>query len=265
MLNELRAYYARVGLEAVNFRCPMAESCRAVCNDFVSAREAFVGSEYESGTLPRVLFVSLDPAKDLSDRDPSKRTVQAMREREESASRPSEGAKGFRRGDHWYQTHKFAHDLLGRVAISHDIAPPSFQNIHKYFAHTNSAKCKDVARGTTQGHGRLFDNCRQFIPEEVAALKPDVVVTQGVRAREALSGAFPVLDTQRVPANPRFGCESVEIGDRPVLKLGMYHPNARFGLYQKEVREAWEWYMRVGHAFLTEDKGGFRLSGGEAS
>lgn len=250
-----------MGIEAVDFRCPMAESCRAVCTDFVSAREAFVGSEYEKGTLPRVLFVSLDPARDLSNRDPSKRTMQAMREREESASRPSEGSKGFRRNSHWYQTHRFAHDLLCRVAASRGIAPPSFQNIHKYFAHTNSAKCKDAARGAAQGHARLFENCRQFIPEEVATLRPDVVITQGVRAREALSGAFTVLDRQHSPMNYRY--EIVEVTDRPVLKLGMYHPNARYGRYQKEVREAWEWYMQVGYTFLTQGQEGLPPFGGK--
>src|SRR4051812_817116 len=68
VLNGLRNYYITTGISAERFRCPMAPSCRAVCVDFISAREAFVGSEYERGTLPRVLFVSLDAAKDLSDR-----------------------------------------------------------------------------------------------------------------------------------------------------------------------------------------------------
>jgi hypothetical protein len=251
VLDELRAYYDRVGICAVDFRCPMAGSCRAVCGDFVSAREAFVGSEYETGTLPRVLFVSLDPAR--SDRDPSKRTMQAMRRREESASKPPEGTKGFRRGAHWYETHKFAHDLLGRFAASQNMPPPSFEDVHRYFAHTNSAKCKDLALGTEQGHQRLFHNCRQFVTEEVATMRPDIIVTQGVRARESLSGAFTVLDKQLAPVDSRYGYEIVKITDRPVLKLGMYHPNSR-GHYKKEVREAWDWYMQVGHAFLTQGK-----------
>lgn len=201
MLNGLRHYYTESGIAAEQFRCPMAESCGSVGTQFISACEAFVGTEYEAGTLPRVLFISLDPAP---------------------------------------------------IAHARGRQPPSFTDIHKYFAHTNSAKCKDAAQGTGQGRARLFKNCRRFIPGEVRALQPDVIVTQGSLARESIRDAFPVRERKVAPGNPQYGCQVIEIGRRAVLEFDMVHPTARLGLYQQEVREAWEWYMSVGHAFLLK-------------
>lgn len=249
MVEDLIRYYRSAGIAAQEFRCPMAPSCRAASKDFISAREAFVGSEYEKGTLPRVLFISLDPAKDLSDRDPAKRALMSMRQWEESGSRPEQGSPGFRKSDHWYQTHKFAHELLAPVACARGIVPFAFACVNKYFAHTNSAKCKDASQGTNQGRAVLFKNCRRFIPGEVENLLPDVIVTQGSFARESIAGAFRTLQ-QLSLRRSSYHAELVQIASRPVLKFEIAHPKARGGRYQREVREAWEWYMRVGHGFL---------------
>jgi hypothetical protein len=59
VLNALRDYYRTSGISE-HFRCPLSSNCRSVCTDFISACEAFVGSEYEAGTMPRLLFISLD-------------------------------------------------------------------------------------------------------------------------------------------------------------------------------------------------------------
>lgn len=229
----------------------MAPSCRAACTDFISAREAFVGSEYERGTLPRVLFISLDPARDLSDRDASKRALRSMRQREESADRPERGSAGFRTGDHWYQTHKFAYELLAPVAQARAVGRFAFPDVHKHFAHTNSAKCKDAAQGTDQGRSLLFKNCRQFIPGELVRLRPDVFVTQGAFARDSLAGTFKVLQRGSMPSL-QYHAALLEVDSRPVLRFEMSHPKARAGRYQREVREAWAWYMQVGHTFLLK-------------
>lgn len=251
MLKDLTRYYRTNGIAAEDFRCPMAAGCRAVCGDFISAREAFVGSEYEKGTLPRVLFISLDPAKDLSDRDSAKRALKFMRQWEENSARPEQGSPGFRKGDHWYQTHKFAYDLLAPVASERGVTPFAFPHAHKYFAHTNSAKCKDASQGTNQGRAVLFRNCRQFIPGEVVNLLPDVIVTQGSLARESVAGAFRTVQQLFMPSS-LYRAAVVEVDSRPVLKFEMAHPKARAGRYQAEVREAWGWYMRIGHAFLSK-------------
>lgn len=250
LLEELRAFYQREGISAEGFACPMASSCMSAAVDFIPAREAFVGSEYEKGTLPRVLFVSLDPAKDLSGRNPANRTLTFMRQSEE-------GAKGcdptrLPKGDHWYQTHLFAHDLLNEVSIQKGLGPIPFAQIHRHFAHTNSAKCKDAAQGTAQGRALLFRNCRRFIAPEVRTLKPEILVTQGSMARDAIKGQFPVIRSGRCSTNDNYYYSLVSMDDRLVLSLAMAHPKARGGLYQIEKREAYSWYLDVAHRFMLE-------------
>lgn len=95
MLKSLQTYYQRHGISAENFDCvhgrPGLRSCKSISVDFVTAREAFVGSEYEKGTLPRVLFVSIDASSDSPGREPSKRTLEYMRYWEENGKSDPDG------------------------------------------------------------------------------------------------------------------------------------------------------------------------------
>ena len=72
----------------------------------MQAREAFVGTEYEKGALPRLLFVSLDPGS--SDVDPKRRTAESIRYREEHGCDVATLPKP----RHWYRTHELAWILL---------------------------------------------------------------------------------------------------------------------------------------------------------
>jgi hypothetical protein len=61
--------------------------------------------------------------------------------------------------------------------MSRGINPFRLQDVHRYFAHTNNANCKDADRESGQGPARVFDNCRPFIALEVElpdAVKPSV-------------------------------------------------------------------------------------------
>jgi hypothetical protein len=61
MLEKLQEYYRQSGISGEHFDCRHQIKWLSVCTDFVSAREAFVGSGYEkNGDLPRLLLVSLD-------------------------------------------------------------------------------------------------------------------------------------------------------------------------------------------------------------
>jgi hypothetical protein len=250
MLKALQKFYLDSGIAAEHFRCPMASSCRAACTDFISACEAFVGSQYELGTLPRLLFISSDTARDLSDRTPSLRALTAVRQREEKAKRPETGGVGFERQRHWWKTYKFAYDMLGPVAKALGVGAISFPDIRNYFAHTNSAKCKDAGRGSKQGQAVLFRNCRRFIAGEVGALQPDLIVTQGGHARDSIAGQFPIKASRSLPGHPQYRYQIVEIKGRPVLKFDMTHPTAWGGTYQLELDTAGGWYMAVGQDFL---------------
>ncbi|OGP94995.1 MAG: hypothetical protein A2157_03085 [Deltaproteobacteria bacterium RBG_16_47_11] len=246
LLDDVRHYYVTSGIAAETFKCPMEPSCRSACVDFIGTREAFVGSEYERGLFPRILFVSLDPARDLSGRDPALRTIASMRRWAEAAE-PSPS----RPGDHWHETRRFAYSLLAPVAPWLGLPGVNERRIGRYFAHTNSAKCKDAAKGTDQGRNLLFRNCRRFIPGEVTALHPMILVTQGAPARASVQGAFPVIVSAQLRADPQYGYEVLLIAGKPVLKFSMTHPKARFGRYQREVGAAWSWYMNVGQTFAV--------------
>lgn len=244
IVRDLDAFYKDRGIAAEAFHCTHQSTCRAVCSGaFVSAKEAFVGSYYERAVLPRILFVSLDPARDDSVGNAESRSMRAVRQREESYDPKVRRA-------HWYQTKEFAFRMLQAAAQRSEIPDFDRSNVQRFFAHTNSAKCKDPTRGTRQGRATLFHNCREHVRAEVPVLRPDILVLQGRFAQQALSGCFEVSEKHVCPGNPRYAVEVVRIQDRQVLKYSMTHPTARYGLYQREVSDAWGFYIDEGHAFI---------------
>ena len=46
--------------------------------------------------------------------------------------------------------------------------------------------------GASQADRTLFENCRRFIPEELRLLSPDIIVTQGGPAKDAILKGFDV-------------------------------------------------------------------------
>lgn len=224
-----------------------------MCADFVTAREAFVGSAYAQGELPRVLFVSLDASSDHPSREPRKRTLAYMRYWEENGKPLPRGCDSGRlhKARHWYWTHKLAHEILNSVALAKTGTPVEFAHIHRYFAHTNSAKCKDAARRSAQGPRLMFDNCREFLRQEIELLRPDVLITQGEYGRLAVDGCFPVTDRLQHPDHLQYSCEILSVACRPVLKFSTAHQN-NYGRFNRERREAYPWFTDVARRFLLD-------------
>src|SRR4030067_1102162 len=109
MIKELTAYYQQKGISALDFHCQHLQACSKGNERFVEAKEAFVGTEYEKGTIPRLLFVSLDPGSSYS--DPKWRTVEFVRNLEEHKC---DVAK-LHKSRHWYRTHELAWILLKKL------------------------------------------------------------------------------------------------------------------------------------------------------
>lgn len=258
MLNELRGYYDRTGIAAEGFSCEHERSCRSVCRDMLTPREAFVGSQYEAGLLPRLLFVSLDAANDHPGREASKRTLAFMRYWEENGLASPAGCQpeNLHKGRHWYETHLLAYEMLTPIArdwLGHSLP---FGTIHRYFAHTNSAKCKDAARNTSQGHNRLFENCRGFVREDVELLEPDIVITQGKWGRLAIDQSFAAVGPDiRHPNHAQYCFQFIEVGKRSVLKISTFHQSNRRGEFHREKANAYEWYCTVAREFFTTGAG----------
>jgi len=89
------------------------------------------------------------------------------------------------KGRHWYKTHELALKLLEQFSEN-----LSIYNIIRYFAHTNSAKCCMNKKGSRMAEKRLFINCREYLQGEIKILQPDILVTQGAKAREAIEEVF---------------------------------------------------------------------------
>ena len=129
MFDELASFYARSGILSTSFSCQHLESCRGCCPSFTGAQSAYVGPDYEKGTLPRLLFLSLDSGS--ADRDPARRTPEAVRLQEVACDVGS-----LHQGKHWYRTHELASVLLKQ--FDQALTP---ENVSPHFAHANSAKC----------------------------------------------------------------------------------------------------------------------------
>src|SRR4051812_22861511 len=98
---QLHAFYDARGISALAFRCKHEEACRAQSPQFTTAQETYVGPDYESGRLPRLLFMSLDSGS--LDANPASRTMEAVRRRVLAGE-----VSRLPKGKHWYETHDLA-------------------------------------------------------------------------------------------------------------------------------------------------------------
>lgn len=228
MLSELNLYYGQEGISALDFRCQNLPICSEGNERFVEAKAAFVGTEYERGTLPRLLFVSLDPGS--SERNPHRRTPEYVRFQEEYECNVDRLPKS----RHWYRTHELALVLLKRFKPDLRI-----QDTHLYFAHVNTVKCCVSNDNHASASNRLFRNCRRYIVGELAVLRPDILVTQGKQAKLALEEQYIHFEISESVEEQFCSPRWVRIEDRQVLWLHTNHPR-NFGGFNRQRRECYE-------------------------
>jgi len=239
MLSELRTYLDRNSIGAQSFACRYGPVCSSAGGTFTTAKESFVGPEYEKGTLPRLLFLSLDSGS--AEADPRLKTLEAVRAQELTTD-----ILTLPRGRHWYETHELAWVLLQHFKRDLKLA-----EINRYFAHVNSAKCCLNHPLRRQAADVLFDNCREFIPSELRILKPDIIVSQGGQARRVMEGFRITKPLSRLLDSER--CEMAEIrcGDKPALWIATHHPTARGGLYKRQKEACRREWMEAVRAFIS--------------
>ena len=241
MLTDLRTYYDKKAIGALSFDCTHVQQCAADSPRFTTAKEAYVGPQYETGTLPRVLFLSLDSGS--AELEASARTLEANRMWMRAAAFAS-----FPKGRHWYETHELAWAILRPFKPGLTI-----EEIGPYFAHTSSAKCCQNNPGSALASETLFRNCRAFIPDEIRILRPDILVTQGDYARDAVSGAFEV-ESQQVGAGDAGACRATILRLTPTQRtiwFHTYHPSA-YGLYWREKNSCWPFFTDAAVEFLRD-------------
>lgn len=242
IVQDVADFYAKKCISALHFNCVHLDKCKANSPKFTTAREAFIGRAYEhrSPSVPRLLFISLDPG--TSDADPRLRTVEELRR---SADNECHVLRGhFPKGRHWFETHAIA------IALLKQFDPQiTLDNVHNFFVHTNSAKCCQDKEGNAAADWRLFDNCREFIPGELCALAPDVVVTQGNPALWAVQTTCKADILGNLKAG---GHGLLHLDGRIALWLHMYHPRA-YGYYYRQKSGAIQGWPMILSRFLRQE------------
>ena len=246
VLRKLNAFYESHGILPISFRCPSRSTCSANSPHFTEAKASFVGPSYEERHLPRLLFLSLDSGS--ADPDPRQRTAEAVRRQTLATD-----VAALPQNRHWYRTHELAFELLRPFKA--DLTVP---DTRLYFAHVNSAKCCQNKPQSKQADKTLFENCRRFISAELRILSPDIVVTQGNPAKDAILKSFAVRqhDVRTVDgAHYETGFIELEPGTNRCLWLQTYHP-ANFGRFYPQRTHCWPLYAEaVGEFWLSHGKG----------
>lgn len=240
MLDKLDRYYQSQGISALGFNCKHREACSSDCKgQMVSVPESYVGAEYEAGTLPRLLFVSSDTndVKWLKDH-PEYGTLREIRKLMwDNKNKP------LKHQGHWHKTLELAQALLAPYAKERLGKVIEFNDFVGYIANVRSTRCKDISIGTREGDPRMFLNCIGFLKGEIEALCPDIIVTQGTRAKKALWNTFPVTRRVPMPGNPHHGAfyEIVQLAENhTAIKIVAWHPCAR-GWRSGEKQQFMDW------------------------
>jgi len=230
MIDELESTYRRQGILATDFTCRHKNQCSAGCDKFNEAKSAFVSSGYASGAVPRLLFLSLDPGSTDEEFAPEARLPSQVRKYEEF----TRDFARLNKARHWYRTHQLAWYILKRFVPGLVIG-----EARMYFAHANSAKCNMGKAQNAKANSILFQNCRSYLPAELATLRPDVIVTQGSEAKWAIESISAVIAT----LEPKVKVISLE--GREILWLHTYHPRYFKGFYaqmavRSNIATGWE-------------------------
>ncbi|WP_462137730.1 uracil-DNA glycosylase family protein [Candidatus Mycalebacterium sp.] len=236
MLRKLENYYKENGILSTSFTCEYKGDCKGDCKTFTGPKSAFVSSGYEKGKLPRLLFLSLDSGK--GSKDSKERLPSAIRKKEES----DRDVLKLHKSKHWYRTHELAWYILKEFKPEIKV-----EDTKRFFAHANSAKCCMNKPQKKLAAKRLFKNCRRYLKEELDILSPQILVTQGNEAKEAI---LPLVGTTGKTIDEF--ASIVVLSDRTTFWLHTYHPS-NYGSFNKQRNGGcgWEVYSKKIHEFIT--------------
>ena len=231
----LAEFYRNERISVCGFHCKYSDACAEAAGNSELCRgsEAHVGSNY--GQLRRVVVVSLDTGG----------TSDGLAVRRQ---RVEETAPG---NPHMHGTLELLRAVYGDRAFDGN----DENYLFTLFAMTNAAKCSGGIFGGGQAGRELFHNCREYVMPELECLDPELIVTQGVRAFEAINDPAKLSEahkavverqTAELPMEVRawvlalareyFWTVAVGGSDVPVMKT--VHPSARGGQWQYFTRIA---------------------------
>jgi hypothetical protein len=253
MLARLDRYYHEQGISASDFKCKHLHACRSVCKpgEMVSLPEAYVGPKYEAETpLPRLLFVSSDTNAASWRKEYSAVWGSLMDIREDKLDNHRRASAKA----HWGQTLNLAGALLAPFALKRLSKGIDQDRIVEYIAHANSTRCKDSSIKEGEGNEKMYLNCRGYVKDEVVVMQPDIIVTQGVRARGALKDVFPVIQHIAMPGYPDTFYQLVQLDENhTAIMIVAKHPCARgkYGWKRGEKKSFMEWATKSVQEFIS--------------
>jgi hypothetical protein len=172
---------------------------------------------------PRLLILSLDPAEG----DPQNadgRTVEGHNWELKESQEMKKG--GLKPNTHWFKTAQTAVWIFHVIKTKQlskwvwdSTRRDEFPAVAPYWAHTNSGK---------------------YSGREIGILDPDIIVTQGIHAREAVEAAIDWKElkvTRRKQSYETGSCHLLIIAGHPVLWIVMPHPNAQNNLWYGQIEE----------------------------
>ena len=238
LIRALTEYYDGKNILSTRFDCKHRKDCQGCLpstpadaklpkdaeDTFTEAKAAFVGDRYGECN-PRLLFVSSDPGGALKRGDPEynhisphSRTLAGVWEGNARIMRRYvDGTETIER-QRLEGTNQVAEAILREF-------PGVLQGEHpmRFYAHTNAAKCSVNNEGREEAHKTLFNNCREYLREEINIFRPDILVTHGGNARRGVKYAFPGIKIEE------WSCPNLFVihTQRPILWLNTYHPSGR--------------------------------------
>ncbi len=237
----LRNFYDDEGIRAVEdeveFRCPHTKECKAAANcDLSRGAEAHLGSGYGKAKALRVVVVSLDTGATSERMDQRRDRVEALHNKDLREMNP-----------HMRGTTELLKAIYGAK---------TGESFYELFAMTNTAKCSRSGESSNMVPDKLYRNCSKYVVPELECLDPQLIVTQGAKAWNAIELNQPVpaispvvddwIDDQAKSEVARDWLRSLAIEylytlrvagrDVPVIKT--IHPSARQGQWQRFARTA---------------------------
>ena len=208
-VDQLVGYYRQE--ECGSTGCRKKNECGAIAGP----KEPFIGSEFGKGRFPRLVVLSLDAGKIDSGTNCSVDRI------EDGTWIPKVRGGKTR---HWWRTLQLVYSILGDKPLS-EASDREIAAAVNWMAHLNSARCTQNKARNAQADKLLFENCREFVKEELNILQPQILFTQGERAWDVIEDVARKVPKQPLGDSSGSYIRSFGFAGQPCRHVHFYNPS----------------------------------------